>query len=232
MSELSRTFAIGDIHGAHKALIQCLERASFDPNRDELICLGDVCDGWPEVNRCFDELLKIKNLTYVLGNHDYWAIHWAETGVAEPDWLKQGGDNTVKAYPQGMPLSHLNLLKNSKLYHIDQNRLYVHAGILTTKPLKEQTEEIFLWDRTLARMTLENLQNGLDVKLTDFDEVYIGHTPVHQYQFFQPIQSGGVWMMDTGAGWTGVLSMIDVETKEVFASDPPVEMYPEGSGRP
>ncbi len=45
---MGRTFVIGDIHGAYRALRQCLDRADFDYESDHLICLGDVCDGWPD----------------------------------------------------------------------------------------------------------------------------------------------------------------------------------------
>ncbi|MCA9398849.1 MAG: metallophosphoesterase, partial [Candidatus Omnitrophica bacterium] len=54
-----RVFAIGDIHGAYKALIQCLERSGFDYQKDRLIVLGDVCDGYPQAKKCISELLKI-----------------------------------------------------------------------------------------------------------------------------------------------------------------------------
>jgi serine/threonine protein phosphatase 1 len=37
--------------------------------------------------------------------------------------------------------------------------------------------------------------------------------------------------MDTGAGWSGVLSMMDIHTKEVFASDPVPLLYPGVEGR-
>lgn len=55
-----RTFAMGDIHGAHKALVQCLERCNFNNEIDTLIQLGDVADGWSETYECVEELLKIK----------------------------------------------------------------------------------------------------------------------------------------------------------------------------
>ncbi|NJN40909.1 MAG: hypothetical protein HC811_00350 [Flammeovirgaceae bacterium] len=44
-----RRFVLGDIHGAYRALRQCLERASFSYDEDLLIALGDVSDGWPDV---------------------------------------------------------------------------------------------------------------------------------------------------------------------------------------
>jgi len=57
-----------------------------------------VCDGWPETRQAIDELLKIKNLTYILGNHDFWTLEWMREGVAEEIWLSQGGDATVNSY--------------------------------------------------------------------------------------------------------------------------------------
>jgi serine/threonine protein phosphatase 1 len=75
--EFMRTFVIGDIHGAYKALLQCFARAGFNYDRDRLIVLGDVCDGYWEVRQCIDELLKVKNFDLVIGNHDLWALDWA-----------------------------------------------------------------------------------------------------------------------------------------------------------
>ncbi len=56
------TFVMGDIHGGYKALVQCLQRAQFDYQRDTLIQLGDIADGYDEVFACVEELLKITHL--------------------------------------------------------------------------------------------------------------------------------------------------------------------------
>jgi serine/threonine protein phosphatase 1 len=40
-----------------------------------------------------------------------------------------------------------------------------------------------------------------------------------------------VWFMDTGAGWSGKLSMMNIDTKEIFMSDPVPELYPGVKGR-
>lgn len=42
-----RTFVIGDIHGAYKALVQFLEHSGFDYDNDRLIPIGDIADGSP-----------------------------------------------------------------------------------------------------------------------------------------------------------------------------------------
>ena len=105
-----KTYVIGDIHGAYKAMMQCFERSGFNSGIDRLICLGDVCDRGPEVSRVFDELLNIDRLVYILGNHDYWAKEWFTTGKIPDLWYYQGGRTTVQSYPRGMPQSHQDLI--------------------------------------------------------------------------------------------------------------------------
>jgi serine/threonine protein phosphatase 1 len=223
-----RTFVIGDIHGAYRALRQCLERADFDLDSDQLICLGDVADGWPETKASIDELMKIKNLVYVLGNHDFWTLEWMTSGYADDLWLTQGGRATVQSYPDGVPASHINFLEKASYYYETKNKLFVHAGFNPKLPIEKQSLNILLWDRSLARLALDFFLMGKEEKITSFDEVYIGHTPV---LYDNPIRSGDVWLMDTGAGWSGVLSMMNIDTKEVFTSDVVPSLYPGIEGR-
>ena len=93
-----KTFALGDPHGAHKAMLQCFERSGFDREKDELIVLGDVADGWHEVKQCFDELITCKNLIFVIGNHDKWFLDWAMSDAQPYIWVSQGGNNTVEQF--------------------------------------------------------------------------------------------------------------------------------------
>jgi serine/threonine protein phosphatase 1 len=223
-----RKFVMGDIHGAYRALQQCLERSAFDFETDHLIFLGDVADGWPETRACIDALLKIKNLTYIFGNHDFWTLEWMQTQYADDIWRQQGGDATMKSYKSGIPESHIKLLDKSHPYFILENKIFVHAGFDPEAPLQVQSLSTFLWDRTLALMALDFHAQGINKKLTEYDEVFLGHTPV---PYNTPVKACEVWMMDTGAGWSGVLSMMDLETYEVFASDPVPLLYPNDVGR-
>lgn len=224
----SRTFVLGDIHGAYHALRQCLERSAFNYETDRLICLGDVCDGWPQTFDCIEELLKVKNLVYILGNHDWWTLDWMSRGLIESMWYSQGGEATIHSYRDGVPESHLKFLREALPYLVLNERAFVHAGFNPRRPLATQNLDTFLWDRTLARTAFDSYVKGLPGMLTDYSEVYLGHTPV---PYKHPIEAGGVWLMDTGAGWSGVLSMMDVETKEVFTSDEVPELYPGVTGR-
>ncbi len=224
-----RRFVIGDIHGANKALVQCLQRSDFDKNLDLLIVLGDVSDGWPETNACFETLLTLKNKVILLGNHDYWTLEWAEGLEPEVAWLSFGGQNTIDSYPEGMPVTHLQLLKNASLFYEMDNRLFVHAGLYPNYSVKDQDASVLLWNRSFAQMAIR--QNELDQPLTKYDEVFIGHTPIHRYGYDKPTKFCEVWMMDTGAGWGEKLSIMDLDTYEVFQSDRVETLYPIGSGR-
>ncbi len=225
---MSKTFVIGDIHGSYRALLQCLKNSSFDYTEDTLICLGDVSDGWPETKQSIEELLKVKNLIYILGNHDFWTLDWMETGYADDIWLTQGGKSTVESYDNQIPQSHIDMLRSAKPNYTLDNKLFVHAGINSEKGLDEQTIQTFLWDRSFVRvaktMHMENSNN----KLTKFDEVFVGHTPIEEPK---PVQYCEVWMMDTGAGWSGCLSMMNINTHEVFVSEAVPNLYPGITGR-
>ncbi len=67
---MKRRLVLGDLHGNFKALKQVFKRAKFDYKKDELIIIGDVVDGYSYSYEVVEELIKVKNKTLVLGNHD------------------------------------------------------------------------------------------------------------------------------------------------------------------
>jgi serine/threonine protein phosphatase 1 len=162
-----------------------------------------------------------------MGNHDVWFLNWMKTGDAENIWLMQGGMATVESYKGGIPPDHVSFLSHALLYYQPDNRLFVHAGIPPSKKPEECDEHLLLWDRTLPTLAKRFGQNS-DVRLTTYDEIFVGHTPIASPH---PVKYCEVWMMDTAAGWSGVLSMMNVETKECFISDPVPELYPGIRGR-
>lgn len=237
---MSKTFCIGDIHGGHKALLQVLERSKFDYENDKLICLGDVADGWDEVKECFNELLKIKNLIYILGNHDEWFLDWAISNWQEDIWVSQGGRNTMQSYDWqniNIPKSHIELLQNSKLYYLDdENRLFVHGGIIPYKELNEIDNNVFLWDRELIQNAYRlHVHSNYDpnIKMDNrFKEIFVGHTTTQWWNNnCTPICYSGVWDLDTGCGWSGKLTIMNIDTHEFWQSDKVPSLYPNVKGR-
>lgn len=225
-----RTLVLGDIHGAYKALLQCFERCGFNPEKDRLISMGDAVDGWSQSPESVEELMKVEKLIYLLGNHDVWTIEWMQHGRMPDLWLEQGGRATIKAYnrPQWQvrKAGHLAFLAAARLYYVDKkNRLFVHGGIRPGAPMEEQDRDLLIWDRNLFYAS-----GGVP----GYHEVFIGHSPTITEGTDKPLNHGGsdnIWRMDTGAGWWGRLTIMDVETKEFWQSDLVPDLYPDEEGR-
>jgi serine/threonine protein phosphatase 1 len=246
MQKSSKTFVIGDVHGNHRALLQCLEKSGFDKENDTLISLGDIADGWSEVSECVDELLSIKNLICIRGNHDVWCHDWFVYGRTPLIWTAQGGVATMESYVRTGKLVdgfHKDFWKDQIDYYIDdQNRLFIHGGwdYLEGFPrgamLPVNAGSIAKechWDRSLlmsAKAAFGKNNNKPNAKfnaLEEFTEIYIGHTAEND----GPNQYGNLWNLDTGAGWSGVLTILDVNTKEFWQSDFATLLYPDEKGR-
>jgi serine/threonine protein phosphatase 1 len=237
-----KKFVIGDIHGAHKALIQVLDKSGFNKQEDLLICLGDVADGWPEVPECFTELREIKNLVYVMGNHDYWLLKYFEQGAAPAIWTTQGGKATMDAYDRygqinpAEILLHIGILKSALPYYVLDNKLFVHGGYNWHYPIEEADPHDMMWDRDLyvAAAYWENQgKKGLPLnRVKDYDEVFIGHTSTsYYYPELKPVHISNVWNLDQGAGWEGKLTLMDIDSKEYWQSDIVKDLYPGVKGR-
>jgi serine/threonine protein phosphatase 1 len=218
-----KTFVLGDLHGGYKALMQVLDRSNFDYERDRLISLGDIADGWTEVVECFEEFFKMKHFVMVRGNHDQWLKNWLQKGEMPNVWTMQGGKNTLESYARfGEPTKsrHLGFLRNTKHWFIDEkNRLYVHGGYIDGVPLEEQDKMDLMWSRRFKE------QPQLCEEVKDFAEVFIGHTTIWRISQL-PFKVGRVTFMDTGGGWEGKLSLMNVDTRDVFQSDLVSELYP------
>lgn len=221
-----KTYAIGDIHGAYKAMMQCFERSKFDYKKDRLIVMGDVCDGYPEVRQCIDELLKIKHCDLIIGNHDMWALDWALRGDKPEIWTKQGGDRTMASYDGGpMPQTHIDFLKSGHLWLEVGNKLFVHAGFVPDLPLEQNSAQVLVWDRDLLKDAWEAANYRREAQITKYDDIFIGHTTTELYRTLEPIHVCNVWDLDTGAGWSGKLTIMDIDTKEYWQSELSKDLY-------
>jgi serine/threonine protein phosphatase 1 len=68
-------------------------------------------------------------------------------------------------------------------------------------------------------------------RLKLFTAIYIGHTPTLYYNKTTPMHACNVWNMDTGAAFTGKLSIMDVDSQALWQSDPVCGLYPGEAGR-
>ena len=212
-----RTLVVGDIHSGVRALEQLMIKAKVT-SKDHIIFLGDYVDAWSTAVETVDYLIRLQReyrCTFIRGNHDELCRAWLMDQKENPQWLE---------------------LKN---YHLtDDNRLYLHAGYTNLKGIDyEYFEQTFYWDRTLWELAtamdrnLEPSDPKFPKRLTHYKEVYIGHTPLSKTAFVEPQKRANVWNVDTGAAFKGGLTMMDVESKEYWQSDPVFTFYPGERGR-
>lgn len=241
---MSRTLVIGDIHGADKALKDVLDQVKPKPE-DKLIFLGDYADGWSGTPDLLSHLIVLKekhNCIFIRGNHDDLVLDWFKTNEAKPKWMEHGGQSTIESYEDVDNTTkdlHQRFLENLTNYHIDEsNRLFVHAGFSNLSgPEAEFYENTVYWDRSLWEMVLamdQSLEPGDEFypkRLALFNEIYIGHTPTIRIGETRPVNFANVWNIDTGAAFKGAVSVMDVDTKEVWQSKPAFQYYPNENGR-
>ncbi len=240
---MSRTLAIGDIHGGLRALHQAMDRAAVTTN-DKLIFLGDYVDGWSESPQVLDFLMEIQTLqecVFIRGNHDDLLLEWLR-GKDNELWHQHGGGATILAYSKldasvkDLHISFLDALDN---YHLDDdNRLFVHAGFTNQSGIAyEYFPRLAVWDRTLweTAAALNPLLAPDDPaspkRFKHYREIFIGHTPVTRLGEATPQNRANVWNVDTGAAFKGCLSILDVHTKQFWQSDPLPDLYPGEKGR-
>lgn len=233
-----RTVVIGDIHGGFKALKQLIERANL-PSGTKYIFVGDYVDGWSQSAEVISYLINFSQeneCIFLRGNHDELLYNYLKSGETNPMWLSQGGESSVKSYSKLSKIErgiHLRFFGNLINYHIDsKNRLFLHAGFTNQHgPQHEYYPNLVFWDRTLWEMVCAmdtNISEENDrypKRLKLFKEIYIGHTPVTRVGFDKPANFANVWNVDTGAAFKGKISMLDVNSKEIWQSDEVYTLY-------
>lgn len=125
----------------------------------------------------------------------------------------------------------------------------------------ETYESDYYWDRDLWNLALIShssvnempnlVKDGMssNLRFLRHKEVFIGHTSTnnwnvkpHYDEYHDPNQAKqglitvpmnrcNVWNLDTGCGFSGKLTIMDVDTKEYFQSDFVKELYPNEHGR-
>jgi len=239
-----RTFAIGDIHGGLKALIQVLNKLEVT-QKDRLIFMGDYVDGWSESAQVVQFLIELSekfDCIFIKGNHDVWCGKWLKNDNVEQTWYLHGGNTTIESYAgfsADEKEKHLQFFDKMPLYYLDeQSRLFLHAGFTSMHGVeKEVYEETFYFDRTLWEMLLvmdSQIKNDsllYPKRITHYNEIYIGHTPTTNYNVDVPMNVATVWNVDTGAAFKGKISALNIETKEFYQSDNLPNLYPNEKGR-
>lgn len=228
-----KTYILGDVHGMYDKLMACLQAVNFDYENDRLISLGDLVDRGPDSFLVVEELLKIRNLVAIRGNHDAtWRDALLKEDPLANTLYKQGGRETYQSYLKHchetsdgrlvVPLSHFNFFVNTQInYWVDENNnCYVHGGFNRHEPIEGQLEGVLNWDRDLFMSALSYKamkDNTHPFRIKDnFNHIFVGHTPTLYWGVPVPITAANITNLDTGAGKSNeaLLTIMNLETRE------------------
>ncbi len=153
---MRQTFVIPDIHGRLDLLCAGFERiaARSAATAGVIVTLGDYVDKGPESKGVIDRLLagvgRGFSLVTLKGNHDAMMLDALRDPSKVAGWLAEGGDAALASYGGeivNVPQTHVDWFDRLRLIHVDDHRLYVHAGVDPDLPLDQQSEKTLLWKR-------------------------------------------------------------------------------------
>ena len=224
-----KIFAIGDIHGSHKKLVELLSRVPIDKKVDTLVFLGDYINRGPDSRRVLDTLLQLKesydHVVFLMGNHEHALLEYATTGDLEllPLLRTMGVEATLASYGATirqlrdltcMPPEHQTFLHDLEFSYTTGSYLFTHADIDEEKmalakasvdafQAQRSTEAALLVSRRFAREHIDS---------TGYTVVF-GHLP-----FESPLVMTDRIGIDTGAVYGHLLTAVELPEMRFYHS--------------
>ena len=153
---MSLTCVIPDIHGRYDLLSEGLAAlvARWGDSPGTIVSIGDYVDKGPKSRQVVERLLSGAaegwKLVALKGNHDAMMVDALRNPSRMASWLEKGGAAALASYggdPASVPESHLAWLDGLRLMHVDDHRIYVHAGVDPEVALDRQSQTTLLWKR-------------------------------------------------------------------------------------
>ena len=153
-----RTLAVGDVHGASRALDALLAAVELAP-ADRLVVLGDYVDRGPDTRGVLDRLIALRaakpDTVFLRGNHELMMTR-ARTDRSEYRmWCSVGGAQALASYGKApgvagrledIPISHWSFLDDLVDFFETDTHIFVHANLFSGLTLAEQPESMLFWE--------------------------------------------------------------------------------------
>lgn len=166
------TYAIADLHGRHDLLMGALHAIrdrDFDAGKPggTIVTLGDYIDRGPKSAQIVETLMAGLDpifghdhgfkLVCLRGNHEDIMLASHDTkGLTTRWWTPNGGGATLLSYGaregdtlgsawDRVPAAHIDWLRGLPRLHVDEHRVFVHAGVIDGLPLEQQDDEKMGW---------------------------------------------------------------------------------------
>jgi serine/threonine protein phosphatase 1 len=150
---MSRTLAIGDIHGCSTALDALLTVVA--PAADDIvITLGDYVDRGPDSRGVLERLLSVERrarLIPLIGNHDEMMLE--ARGGRSLDWQEGYGVATIASYGGSLdqiPPTHWAFLERCRDWYETPTHIFVHASVDPHVAMQQQLAYVLHWQSLRA----------------------------------------------------------------------------------
>ncbi|CDN53682.1 Serine/threonine protein phosphatase [Neorhizobium galegae bv. officinalis bv. officinalis str. HAMBI 1141] len=150
---MSFTFAIGDIHGCLAQLKELLAQVEDHAPSGHVVFIGDYIDRGPKSRGVLDLVMAGPRKegwrwTALKGNHEDMMVRAHQNGGHDEIlWIDNGGRETMVSFDGYVPPEVLSWCAHRPLMHVDEHRIFVHAGVDETLPLEGQRERDLIWKR-------------------------------------------------------------------------------------
>lgn len=198
---MSRTFAIGDIHGCSKTLDSLINQKLKLVSGDTVYFLGDYVDRGPDSKGVIDQILNLKssgiNIKPLLGNHEFMLLETIEKPMTLAQWTLNGCKETLKSFdirfPDALEPHYINFFKSLQYYYIYNNYILVHGGLNfeIDNPLDDL--DAMLWTRN----------KRIDTSKIQGKSIIVGHTPTPLTDIENSLTTNKI-MLDGGCVYYGM----------------------------
>jgi serine/threonine protein phosphatase 1 len=215
---VSRTLAIGDVHGCLTALDTLFGFVQPRPT-DQLVFLGDYIDRGPDSKGVLDRLIELKRSCDVVclrGNHEIMMRGAAQGRDDYRFWVACGGAAAMESYaaPDGIatlddiPEAHWRFLRQGCVdWYETGTHIFVHANLHPGTAFADQTTDWLHW-QPLSRTWHRPHVSG--------KTMICGHS---EQRDGAPLRLLQAVCIDTWAYGDGWLTCLDVETGEYWQAN-------------
>ncbi|TCV60914.1 serine/threonine protein phosphatase 1 [Neorhizobium sp. R1-B] len=147
------TFAIGDIHGCFAQLEEMLGHIEAQASSGHVVFIGDYIDRGPDIKKVVDLVMAGPKKsgwrwTPLKGNHEDMLVRAHHVRGDEGSfWIDNGGRETLESFGGSVPEEVIQWCAGLPLIHVDERRIFVHAGVDKALPLEAQNERDLIWRR-------------------------------------------------------------------------------------
>lgn len=203
--------AVGDIHG-HLLALDSLIRWIAPAGHDRLVFLGDYVSRGPDSAGVVQRVIELSDACQVIalkGNHEEMLLDALKSEREFENWMSCGGQAALASYDGDLnliPPRHLEFFRGLHRFCETESHFFIHANYAPNWRLEDHDSRTAFW-LSLDDLPRPHYSGKVAV---------VGHTPQMDGNI---LDLGYLNCIDTGCGFGGLLTALEVQTGQVWQVD-------------